>query len=190
MHCACLRAALFALVVLRAVSAPLLSDVLPAAGGAGTLLNVVGAGLVDIDGETPLCRRVAPLLLAELAQPGAHRSGLTACLLACRRIGRTITPAVNFAFGGATRGGELRDLLACVAPALSPGFAGVAVALNGRDFVGDGLVFEYGAARAPVCRIPAAGAERRLCVSPQQWSWLSEPCGRRRRARRAAHCSR
>jgi hypothetical protein len=63
---------------------------------------------------------------------------------------------VNFAFGGATHGGELRDLLACVAPALSPGFAGVAVALNGRDFMSDGLVFEYGAraACAPLCHLP------------------------------------
>jgi hypothetical protein len=55
----CLRVALFALVVVRAVSAPLLSDVLPSAGGAGTVLNVVGAGLVNIDGETPLCRHAA-----------------------------------------------------------------------------------------------------------------------------------
>jgi hypothetical protein len=54
-----LRAALLALVIVHAVSAPLLSDVLPAAGGAGTVLHVVGAGLVPVDGEPPLCRRAA-----------------------------------------------------------------------------------------------------------------------------------
>ncbi len=69
----------------------------------------------------------------------------SAARCAALRIGRTITPATVVSFGGVTRGGELRDLLACAAPALSQGFAGVAVSLNGRDFMGDGLVFEYGA---------------------------------------------
>jgi len=126
-----------------AASAPLLSDVLPPAGGSGTVLNVVGAGLVDPDGETPLCRRVYRL------PPTVTRcvQGQQADPLLCGgdRVGRVVTPATVASRGVSPPGGPPLDVLACRAPTLSAGFSAVAVALNGRDFFSDGLVFEYGA---------------------------------------------
>ena len=57
---AALRVSLLALCAVLSASAPLLSDVFPAAGGFGSVLHVIGEGLA-VPGEPPPVCRCVPL---------------------------------------------------------------------------------------------------------------------------------
>lgn len=57
---ALLQAAVLSLLTFHTASAPVLSDVFPAAGGYGTTLHLVGADLLVPGEPPPVCRCATP----------------------------------------------------------------------------------------------------------------------------------